>query len=290
MAIRRFDTNPIIRPHMDDRMGSNVNGPSLIRVPDWVESPLGKYYLYFGHHQGDYIRLAYAADLAGPWTMHRPGVLDLADSHFLSHVASPDLIVLEQGHEIRMYYHGCGLPDGGPQAERVAVSSDGLHFTAREEILGRPYWCVFWWDGYWYGFSMRGLVYRSEDGLTAFEEGPDLGAPNMRHPAVKLDRDVLTVLYSVAFDCPEHLVMSTVKLTPNWLDWQLCEPVTVLEPEMDYEGAGLPLEPSRRGAIHEAARQLRDPCIFEEGGRTYLLYSVAGEQGIAIAEWSRDER
>jgi hypothetical protein len=28
---------------------------------------------------------------------------------------------------------------------------------------------------------------------------------------------------------------------------------------------------------------VRDPGIFREGGDTYLLYSVAGEYGIAIA-------
>jgi hypothetical protein len=30
--------------------------------------------------------------------------------------------------------------------------------------------------------------------------------------------------------------------------------------------------------------QLRDPAIFEEDGRVFLLYAVAGEAGIAIAE------
>jgi hypothetical protein len=30
--------------------------------------------------------------------------------------------------------------------------------------------------------------------------------------------------------------------------------------------------------------ELRDPAVFEEGGRIYLLYSVAGERGIALAE------
>jgi len=30
--------------------------------------------------------------------------------------------------------------------------------------------------------------------------------------------------------------------------------------------------------------QLRDPAIFEEDDRVYLLYAVAGESGIAIAE------
>ena len=31
-------------------------------------------------------------------------------------------------------------------------------------------------------------------------------------------------------------------------------------------------------------RQLRDPAIFEDQGRIYLLYSVSGESGIAIGE------
>src|SRR5262249_17714167 len=79
MKITRLAQQPIIRPHMDDRMGDNINGPSLIRVPDWVEKPLGRYYLYFAHHDGRYIRLAYSDDLLGPWTMHRKGALPLHD-------------------------------------------------------------------------------------------------------------------------------------------------------------------------------------------------------------------
>ena len=34
MRIERLRGNPIIRLHMDARMGTNVNGPSLIRVPN----------------------------------------------------------------------------------------------------------------------------------------------------------------------------------------------------------------------------------------------------------------
>ena len=70
----------------------------------------------------------------------------------------------------------------------------------------------------------------------------------------------------------------------DWREWRESQPVTVLEPETDYEGADLPLAPSLRGLVRERVRQLRDPAIFEEDGRTYLLYSVAGEQGIAVAE------
>ncbi len=45
---------------------------------------------------------------------------------------------------------------------------------------------------------------------------------------------------------------------------------------------GLPIAPSRGGHIDERVNQLRDPAIFEEDGNVYLLYSVAGEHGIAI--------
>ena len=46
----------------------------------------------------------------------------------------------------------------------------------------------------------------------------------------------------------------------------------------------LPLEPSQRGLTEVRVRQLRDPAISSRSnGETYLLYSVAGESGIAIA-------
>src|SRR5581483_3017172 len=162
MKISRFPTNPIIRPHMDRRMGDNINGPSLVRAPSWVERPLGRYYLYFGHHRGTYIRLAYADDLAGPWRTYEPGVLDLAGSHFVGHIASPDVHVDEARREVRLYYHGRladeerAGPAGryGGQATRVAVSSDGLHFTALPEVLGAPYLRVFRWGDWYYAIGM----------------------------------------------------------------------------------------------------------------------------------------
>ena len=48
---------------------SNVNGPTLIRAPDWVGERLGDYYLYCSHHKGDYRRLAHANLLNGPWAL-----------------------------------------------------------------------------------------------------------------------------------------------------------------------------------------------------------------------------
>ena len=67
---------------------------------------------------------------------------------------------------------------------------------------------------------------------------------------------------------------------PDWV----AEPLEVLAPELPYEGGDLPRLPSVRGLVDQPVCQLRDPAIFEEADRAYLLYSVAGEHGIAIAE------
>jgi hypothetical protein len=37
-------------------------------------------------------------------------------------------------------------------------------------------------------------------------------------------------------------------------------------------------------SAEQAQGWLRDPAIYEEAGRVYLLYSACGEQGIALAE------
>jgi hypothetical protein len=70
IRVERLGGNPIIVPAMlPGTDGNNINGPSLIRVPAWIKNPLGRYYLYFAHHEGKYIRLAYADELAGAWTV-----------------------------------------------------------------------------------------------------------------------------------------------------------------------------------------------------------------------------
>ena len=282
MKVVRHKENPIITPNMDGRMGSNVNGPSLIRAPNWLENPLGRYYLYFAHHHGKYIRLAYADQLEGPWDTYEPGTLKLKQSYCEDHVASPDVHVVDEKHEIRMYYHG--PVSEVRQISRVAVSKDGIRFICLPEILGSSYFRVFQWGGSHYALGMPGNFYRSANGLTDFEQGPTLFTEDMRHCALKLDENTLSVFYSNVHDHPERILLSTIELTPDWSTWKESDPVTVLEPEREYEGADLPLEPSVRGWAPERVRQLRDPAIFREEGRTYLLYSTAGEHGIAIAE------
>ncbi|MFP4173118.1 MAG: hypothetical protein ACLFV4_09430 [Candidatus Hydrogenedentota bacterium] len=295
--VERFEANPIIHREMHGLIGdrgANINGPSLIRVPDWVEDPLGEYYLYFAHHNGSYIRLAYADALEGPWKIHEPGVLDLEETPGRGHVASPDVHVDRDEQRIRMYHHAPNPTDGPEgQGAYVALSEDGLEFEALDEYLGLFYFRVFERDGWHYAlakyFNDGGILYRSPDGLTDFEEGPRI-LPRVRHKALWEHDDKLYVFFSRGGDTPEHIMVSRIEnLDDDWEEWRFTEPQTVLKPEKDYEGADEPIETSSFGSTYDFVHQLRDPAIHEEDGRLYMLYSTAGERAIAIAELHFEE-
>jgi hypothetical protein len=271
-------------------LGSNINGPSLICVPDWIENPLGRYYLYFAHHRGEYIRLAYSDQIEGPWKIYQPGTLHVNQTAGFDHVASPDLHVVEKTQEIRMYFHS--PYHGHGQVTMLATSKDGLNFTALPQVLGPFYFRVFEYGGMYYAIAKNknigGILLRSKDGVTAFETGLEF-IPNLRHTAVWVEGDTLIVFYSKIGDAPEHIQMSQVDLTKDWQHWKPSETVSILKPEMEYEGVDLPLEPSQSGAAIIPAHQLRDPAIYAEERNAYLLYSVAGEQGIAVAKLIRKD-
>ena len=112
-------------------------------------------------------------------------------------------------------------------------------------------------------------------------------SPGQRYVVRFTYEDLSTVTNNVpvltSFFTPSGQLMSTIDLTGDWTTWERSEPVEVLRPELEWEGADLPVEPSRGGSINRPVNQLRDPAIYEEDGRVYLLYSVAGERGIALA-------
>jgi len=311
---------PIIQPGMDARMGANVQGPSMIRVPDWLPGRLGRYYLYFADHKGRYIRLAHADAPEGPWRMHEAGSLDLADSLFptepparpadaseadalpgvappgtpgvlppeqdqaFPHIASPDVHVDAANRRILMYFHG--LSGWGTQRTRLAMSEDGIRFTARPELFGPSYFRVFEQGGAHFALAMPGILFRSADGLSGFERGPLLFPGGLqRHTAVLRRGDLLHVFWTRVGDKPERILASRIRLDGDWRGWRVeGEAEEVLRPETDWEGGDLPLERSWRGAIDRPVRQLRDPAILEENGRVFLIYAARGEAGLAIAE------
>jgi|TARA_B100000959_G_scaffold243077_1_gene266066 hypothetical protein len=108
----------------------------------------------------------------------------------------------------------------------------------------------------------------------------------MRHSALLQRGNTLFVFWTQVGDVPEHVMLSTIDTSGDWTTWSQTPGVEVLRPEFDWEGADAPLEPSVRSTAYGHVNQLRDPAIFEDAasGRVFLLYAVAGESGIAIAE------
>jgi hypothetical protein len=107
----------------------------------------------------------------------------------------------------------------------------------------------------------------------------------MRHAAVAVRGDVLDVVCTRIGDAPEQLLYTAVPLDGDWRGWRPGPLVPLLAPELDWEGAGEPLAPSRPGRAFGRERALRDPALFrDDDGRRLLVYAVAGEQGLALAE------
>lgn len=315
----RFATNPLITVDSSASLGGNVNGATVIRVPDWIERPLGRYYMYFANHMGEFVRLAYADALTGPWRIHEPGVLHVRDTalyrpqpdpegpraDFYTHVASPEILVDAERKRFVMWVHGWWTngerwPDTLPAARawarehgyaqftQVAESTDGLNFVVRPAVTRTSYLRVFRHEGRLYGVSRLGLLSRAADPLEPFEVGASLfrGGPyatKARHVALVQRGNQLLVFFTAIGDAPERVLMSTVPLTGDWTTWRASEPVEVLRPEARYECVDLPDAPSAGGDIDEPARQIRDPFVFQENGRAFLFYSTCGEQGIAGA-------
>ena len=316
LEVTRVGTGPIIYPELDASIGTNIQGPSAIKVPDWVEDRLGDYYLYFADHKGRYIRLAYADRITGPWKIHKPGALQIEDSFFLTeppqvnasqekeirayvkqnkisfahdiikevtapHIASPDVIVDERNRKIVMFFHG--LQGIGDQVTRVATSDNGVNFLTLEEKLGKTYWRSFEWADNYFGLAMPGQFYRSRDLLTGYESGPLLFNVDMRHNAVLIRNDRLFIFWTQVGEVPESIKLSTIDLTKDWNNWRQIDHGVILRPETSYEGADEPLVASIRSTAYGQVNQLRDPAILEDDGKIWLLYAIAGESGIALA-------
>ena len=313
----RFPENPLITQGMSTTIGDNVNGPSLIRVPAWIHHPLGRYYLYFAHHKGRFIRMAYADNLAGPWKIYEPGVLDVKNtalnrpqpdpSPYYTHVASPEVIIDDANKRLVMQVHGWFTdgkrwPDdrkeaakwvqsnGYAQETQTVISTDGVHFATRPGItVTTSYSRLFHWRNTWYSMARLGVLGRSNDLLGRFEAGPnpfDGGdwAGRVRHVALVVRGDTLYVFFSGIGDAPERILLSKIALTPDWSAWRASPPVEVLRPEAAYECTSIPIKPSKSGEAEGAEHALRDPAVIEDKGRVILFYSYCGEQGLAAAD------
>lgn len=301
-VIRSAD-GPIVDALSHPAIGRNINGPCVLRAPDWLPDPPGRFLMYFAHHTGTFIRLATSDHLRGPWRVLDTQPLRLADTNFAqqdvthcsdtgellrepAHIASPDVHVLDDERKFVMLFHG--LHADGTQATRIAVSEDGLAFTTRgyDHDIAPPYLrlcrvgariiCVAW----------GGEIYISDSIFGPFRKGPPVTErPNganliPRHPALTLRNGQLHCFYSLIGDCPEKLWHIPLHPSEEDKEWQAGEPKVVLEPARTWEGAALPKTTSRVGAATGLEHALRDPFVFED----HLFYVGGGESCIAVAE------
>ena len=159
----------ISRDNAGGNLSGNINGPSVIRVPDWIPAservnPNANYYAYFAHHVGQDIRLAWSDSLTGDWTLFntgnapdrawgangnntgaqtpRSGVLSLSGNRVEAndnssifangHIASPDVHVDNVNQRIAVYYHAPYTEIAG-QNTFVATSKYGLNFNSTQQ-------------------------------------------------------------------------------------------------------------------------------------------------------------
>jgi hypothetical protein len=339
---RRASSLPVLSELAKEHGYVNINGPTVIRVPNWIRRPLGRYYMYFSHHKGSYIRMAYADNPLGPWQLYHPGVMPLSASGFPEtleagqgegvigtlfetfspyvirdylllayralvtdpaereargmaaaapaavHVASPEIYIDEANWQLLMYYHGF---DGrGGQSSRMAISEDGLSFKVQPQRVFSTYLRGFQFRDQHYLLGMPGVLYRASDPRGPFEPRDRLlFEPNMRHAGLLLEGSTLYVFWSSVGYAPERILLSKIDLSPlDWNDWVATAPVDLLRPELYWEGSALPVMPSLRGELHDAAQELRDPYVFRDiDGQLYLYYVGGGEKAIGVARLIR---
>jgi hypothetical protein len=178
-----------------DREGGSINGATMVRLPDWLApedraDPSARYYLYFAHHGGHYIRMAWSEKPTGPFTLYRVGshipvgtrgVLDMGEDRLIEaaehygfklHIASPEVLVDDENRRFVMYFHGVG--DGGVagQYSMPAVSDAGLDFSDGLQpcAAGISYFRVFHVHGQAYAFANACKTFRAPEGTRATDD------------------------------------------------------------------------------------------------------------------------
>jgi hypothetical protein len=224
--------------------------------------------------------------LNGEWTVV-DDVFNIKDSPCIGHIASPELYVDNETNKLLMYYHG---DIQGGQKTFLATSDDGVTFTNDSDTpLCEFYLRIFEYKGHKYGIAKKGnecsIVYDVDDGFTPVFEF----LPSSRHCATYVKGDTLYVLYTNIGDAPEHIRVCKVALADEVTDWQVTGDSQLVSPTFRYEGAALPNITSMAGSAHgkfgnTPIKEIRDPYLFEDGGKLYVYYAILGEKGIS---WGR---
>lgn len=127
-------------------------------------------------------------------------------------------------------------------------------------------------------------IYRSEKVESEFTLVKEIIIEfEIRHLSVNLKGDVIEVFYSGLYQTPERIMKFDILVDEFPKNWAVSNSQCVRAPTENWEGSQFKLIPSKK-SYGNKRNQLRDPFLFNDSGKNYLFYSVAGESGIAVAE------
>ena len=148
----------------DTSTASNDNTafPSVIRIPDWLApedraDPSAVYYMYWGNHSGNAIKMKWATEIDGTWTDYNftggtgpepsRGVFDVGPDtndptrDDYDHISAPDVVVDDANQRFIMYFHGereASFPAPRVHQRFVTTSGTGLNFNSPTSGNGEP--------------------------------------------------------------------------------------------------------------------------------------------------------
>ena len=130
----------ISKINLPKMVSDSINGPSCLRTPNFIKNPLGKYMLYFGHHTGEFIRIAYSDEIFTGWKFLNHRVNDVNEGKiFHDHVASPDIYVDDIENSIYMFFHS-RIKGSREQKTFLSKSNDGINFALVEDNIDLPFY------------------------------------------------------------------------------------------------------------------------------------------------------
>ena len=260
--------NEIIKKDMipDEIPSDNINGPVVFKRP--IFYPNGpKWIMYFAHHNGNGIRVAESDDLTKNWTVKNYTIIDINKIPGNGHIASPEVIIKE--NKLELFYHCCYR---GLQCTFKSITHNGIDWEYEKEIQGLFYFRVINEEYAIAKYNNDGGIWYKKENDKFIEKGRLL--PRMRHCCYHNNK----LYWSEIGDMPEVIYRGDL----NICDFTIKNKEIIIVPSEDYEITSK-LAPSTLGPA-VGVTEVRDPYVIKENEKTYIYYTVRGEEGIAIAE------
>lgn len=275
----------------------NINGPVCFRAPEWLKNKLGKFYLIFSDHKGEYLRLAYSNRINSKWKISKYKILELKKKNKIlyDHIASPEVYLDSFNKEIILYFHSRSKKLGRQQLTFVATSKNGINYKLKNLNPVAPfYFRIFKYNNIYYGLTKGGDLFSSKNKFLNFKFKKNIfnkyndryhnKRGSIRHLCLLIREEYLEVFFTKIGDKPERIYRGILNLSNNEKNWKVTKIKEILRPTKVYEGSKIKLEKSEPGPSKKIENAVRDPYILNDENKTYLFYSVKGEKGIALAK------